>query len=152
MSNGLQKRKWSPWITVSKPVNFFRICWTIIEKSWPKHDPKWTYLCNLMPTESSQWRHFRWKVKTTEDYALLNFEASSIRPSNFRKNKKSAICVDDGRPTRAPFLVTQERMMPMNHSFQNCKLFKIRLNCYRETTTRKWPKMKTFMLFAANQK
>ena len=44
-------------------------------------------------------------VKAIEGYALLHFEAALF--SGFRENKKSAIsvmrCVDDGRPTWAPF-------------------------------------------------
>ena len=59
----LHKRKWSPWITVSKTVNCFRIGWTIIEKLRCELDLKWTHLCVLLSTRSSWWRHFRWKCK-----------------------------------------------------------------------------------------
>ena len=31
ISNRLHKIKWSPWITVSKTVNLFRIDWTVVE-------------------------------------------------------------------------------------------------------------------------
>ena len=55
-------------LTVSKIVNFFRIGWTVIEKSRPKHDPKWTRLCDFLATGSSWWRHFRWYCK---DYRML---------------------------------------------------------------------------------
>ena len=34
-------------------------------------------------------------------------------------------------------------MKPLNHSFQNSKLLKNRLNLYREIATQKWPKMNT---------
>ena len=37
ISNGLHSRKWN---TLSKAVNNFEICWTVIEKWRPKHDPK----------------------------------------------------------------------------------------------------------------
>ena len=40
----LQKRKWSPWITVSIGVNPFRICWTVIEKATRKL-PKNLHVC-----------------------------------------------------------------------------------------------------------
>ena len=43
MSKILYKRKCTTWITVSKTVNLFRIGWTIIEKSRPEHDKKWTH-------------------------------------------------------------------------------------------------------------
>ena len=33
-----------------KTVNLFRIGWTVIEKSRPEYDPKWTRLCDLLPT------------------------------------------------------------------------------------------------------
>ena len=80
----LHKRKLSYWITISKTVNSFRIDWSVIEKSRREHDPKWTCLCDLLLNGSSHWRHFRGKCKTTEGYALLNFEAASI--SAFREN------------------------------------------------------------------
>ena len=47
---------------------------------------------------------------------------------------------------------TQERMEPLNHSFQNCKHYQNRLKHYREIATQTWPKMNTFMRFAADQK
>ena len=75
MSTWLQKSKWSPWITVSKT---FRIGWAIVEKSRPELDPKWTPLCDLLPTGSSWWRNFRWNVKTIEGYGALNFEIASF--------------------------------------------------------------------------
>ena len=42
-------------------------------------------------------------VKTIEGYVGLNFEAASV--SSFRANQNQPImyCVDDGRPTWAPF-------------------------------------------------
>ena len=71
--------------SVSKTVNVFRIGWTVIE-SRPERDPKWTRLCDLLPTWSSWWRHFRWKCKLTiEGYAVLNFEIASF--SSFRDIK-----------------------------------------------------------------
>ena len=45
----------------------------ITEKSPPKHDQKWTRLCDLLPLWSSWCRHFRWNVKTIEGYDVLNF-------------------------------------------------------------------------------
>ena len=59
MSNRLHERKWSAWITVSRAVNSFRIGWTLIEKRWSELDPKWTRLCDLVPTRSNWWHwHF----------------------------------------------------------------------------------------------
>ena len=80
MSNMLQEEQWSHWIAVSKTVNVFRISWTVIEKSWPEHDPRWARLCNLLPTRSSWWRHFRYKknVRIIEGYATLNFDVASF--------------------------------------------------------------------------
>ena len=43
-------------------------------------------------------------------------------------------------------------MKRLNDSFQNCNIFQNRLNRYREIVTRTWPKMNTFMRFAADRK
>ena len=98
MSNMLHKMKWSPSITVCKIVNLSRIGWTVIEKSRPEHDPKWTRLCDLQPTGSSWWRHFQ---STGKDYWglwwVLNLEVASSR--SFRDFPKRSICdgeVGDG--------------------------------------------------------
>ena len=58
MSNELQPREWSTWIVISKTVNRFKIDWTVIEKSRPERDSKWTHLCDLLPTGSRWWCHF----------------------------------------------------------------------------------------------
>ena len=86
MSNRTHKRKRSPWITVSNTVNFLRICWTIIEKLPPEHGPKWTRLCDLLPTGSS-WRcHFRWKCRDYRGRCCVKiFEVNSV--INFRDIK-----------------------------------------------------------------
>ena len=39
-------------------------------------------------------------------------------------------------------------MKPLNHTFENCKLFQDLLNHHREIATRTWPKMNTFMRFS----
>ena len=86
MSNRLQNSKWSPWITVSKTVNFFTIGWNIIDKS--NREP------NLTQNEHV-YAIFCWlevagdvisgdAVKTIEGYAVLHFEAASI---SFRENQ-----------------------------------------------------------------
>ena len=63
MSTASHNKRWSPWITLSKTVNLFEIGWTVIEKSRPEHDPKWTRLCDLLPTGSRLWHHFQSKCK-----------------------------------------------------------------------------------------
>ena len=68
MSDGLHNREWSTWIAYSKFVNLFDIAWTVIEKLRPKHDPIWTRLCDLLPTESRCWRHLWLKYK---EYLVL---------------------------------------------------------------------------------
>ena len=92
ISNGLYKKKQSPGIAVSKTVNIFRIDWTIIEKSWPEHDPKFIRLSNLLPTRSSLWRLFLWKCKTIEGYLAINFEVASS--NGFRDIKKHFVTVE----------------------------------------------------------
>ena len=47
MSNRLHKRKWSPWITLSKTLNPFRIRWTVIDKWRPENDPNFSRLCAI---------------------------------------------------------------------------------------------------------
>ena len=73
MSKRLHKKKRSPWITVSKTANVFRIGWNIIEKSRSELDPKWTRLRDLVPTRSSWWRHFRWKCKYYWELCWVKF-------------------------------------------------------------------------------
>ena len=43
-------------------------------------------------------------------------------------------------------------MKPLNDSFKNINCFENWLNRYRKIATRTWPKMSTFMLFAADRK
>ena len=43
--------------------NFFRIGWTITEKSQAEHEPKFTRLYDLLPIRSSSWRNFRWNYR-----------------------------------------------------------------------------------------
>ena len=65
--------KWRMWITISKTVNLF-----IIEKSRPKHDPKRTRLCDLLPTGSTcrWWRGLN--SKTTQSSVVVeNCEVAS---------------------------------------------------------------------------
>ena len=80
MSNMLHNiRKWNPWFTVSKTVKFARICWTVIEKSRPEHNPNWTRCFHLLPTGGNWWRHFRWKCKDCRGlglYAVLYFKVA----------------------------------------------------------------------------
>ena len=40
----------------------------------------------------------------------------------------------------------------LSHSFQNCKPFRKRLNCYWEITQRIWPKLNTCMRFSVDRK
>ena len=42
-------------------------------------------------------------VKTIEGYFLLNFEAAGINSFRANQNQPFVECVDDGRPTWAPF-------------------------------------------------
>ena len=65
-------------------MNFLRIGLTVIEKSPPKHDQKWTDLCDLLPTGVAGDIISGENVKAIEGYAALNIETASV--SIFREN------------------------------------------------------------------
>ena len=81
ISSKLQKRKWNPWITVSKTVNFLRIGWTIIEKSPPEQDQKWHVYAICCRPEVVGDVIFSENEKTIEGYAVLNFDFASFSTS-----------------------------------------------------------------------
>ena len=66
--------------------NLFRIGWTIIEKSRPEHDPKFTRLYDLLATGSSLWLHFQSKCKEYRGLPCGKFEVASS--DSFRDIKK----------------------------------------------------------------
>ena len=140
MSNRLQRRKWWTGITVFKTVNCFTIGWTIVEKSWPEHDPKLTRLCDLLQTGSSWWCHFRWKCKQYRGLWLVKFWTCL----HLQFSRKSVIYVMRRRRQThlGPIVGVNEQkypigcvseMKPVNHSFQSCKPFKNWLNRYRKS-------------------
>ena len=74
----LQNSKWSTWTLIYKTVNAFEIGWAVIEKLWPKYDPKLTHLCDLLPTGSRLWRHTWRKYKDYLGYVAVHFEDASF--------------------------------------------------------------------------
>ena len=72
---------------LSKTVNLFEIDWNAFGG---KHDPKWTRLCDSLPTRRSRWRHFQSRCKTIECYVTLNFEVASS--NSFRNFSKRSFC------------------------------------------------------------
>ena len=73
------------------------IDWTVIEKSQHEHDPKWTRLCDLLPTRSRRWRQFRLKCNYFKSYILVNLKAASF--SSLKDFPKRSFCdgeVGDG--------------------------------------------------------
>ena len=59
MSNDLQNSEWSAWTIVYKTVNRLEFGWSVMEKSRFEHDPRLSRLCDLLPTGSRLWCHFR---------------------------------------------------------------------------------------------
>ena len=74
-----------------------RIGWTVIAKSRPEHDPKWTRYWDLLPTGSSCWRHFRWNVNALLNILkLLAFVLSEIfKENHFVTAEVAAADTDD---------------------------------------------------------
>ena len=78
---------WRNSIALYETVKLFDIGWIVIEKSRPEHDPKWTRLCDLLPTESSWRRHLQSKCKDHRGYAALAFKVAIFNCfSYFPKN------------------------------------------------------------------
>ena len=82
------KQEIRTWISLSKTLNLFKIVWTVIKKSRPEQDPKWTRLCVLLHTGSRLWRHFWSKYK--EYRGLYCGKFWSCR--NFQEFTKRSFC------------------------------------------------------------
>ena len=99
-------------------------------------------------------RHLQSGCRTFQGTVCVNLWAANF--SRFRKKSKLVIYVMRGRRLvhSSPIFGVKEkrRMKPLNHPLQNCKLFRIQLNRYREIVTRTWSKMNTFMLFVTDRK
>ena len=70
MSNRLQKRQWSLWISFQNVLfqNRLKRCQEIVTQNITQNEH--VYRCDLLPTGSSWWCHFRWTIHA---YAVLNF-------------------------------------------------------------------------------
>ena len=93
LSNGLQNRKWSTWITLSKTLNLSEIGWTVVTKSRPKHDQNWIRLWDSCRPEEDYAVISNRNVKTIEVYIVANVELASS--SSFRDLPKWLFC--DGK-------------------------------------------------------
>ena len=95
-----------------KNCKLLRIGWTVVDKSRPEQDPKWTRLCYLLPTRpevagdviSGE------NVKIAEGYALLNFESATV--SSFQENKNQ-------QAHFSPIFWVKEQNFPIGLTRQN---------------------------------